>query len=76
MPSLGKCVDACPMNLHPMYLSQATQNSDYSKLEKLHAIDCIECGACTYICPAKRHPTENIRIAKQKLIAESKGVEK
>lgn len=72
----GKCVDACPMNLQPLLLSQYAQQNDLKMLEKLHVMDCMECGACSYLCPGKRHPVQNIRIAKQKIIAEAKRREK
>ena len=32
------------------------------------AMDCIECGCCTYICPSKRYLVHYIRLAKQKLL--------
>lgn len=38
-----KCVSSCPMGLNPKKLL------DENKIDK----NCISCGACTYICPAK-----------------------
>ena len=34
------------------------------------AMNCMECGSCTYVCPAKRELTQSCRVAKA--IARSK----
>ncbi len=68
----GKCVSACPMHLQPLYLASAAEKSDYERLKKLSVLDCIECGSCSFTCPAKRQLIQNIRIGKQKVIAEMK----
>ena len=38
-------------------------------MEKFHIMDCIECGACTYICPAKLFLTHSCRTGKAKMQA-------
>lgn len=68
----GKCVSACPMNLQPLYLATAAEKNDYDRLKKFNVLDCIECGSCSFTCPAKRLLAQNIRIGKQKVIAEMK----
>ncbi|MDD4689212.1 MAG: electron transport complex subunit RsxC [Eubacteriales bacterium] len=65
----GKCVDACPMQLQPLYLMANCEIKDYEKLQQLNILDCIECGACTYACPSKRHIVQSIRIRKQEIVA-------
>ena len=42
----------------------AGKSKDEATLNKLHVMDCIECGLCTYICPSKIAVTENVRRAK------------
>jgi len=37
------------------------------ELEAAHVMDCIECGACTYICPGRLHLVQAFRAGKQKL---------
>ena len=32
--------------------------------EKYRALDCIECGSCSFICPSKRPLLQSIRVAK------------
>ncbi len=69
----GKCVDACPMNLMPLYLTEYALRSDLDKCEQYHITDCIECGCCAYLCPSNRHNIQAIRIAKQAVIARQKA---
>ena len=38
-------------------------------LQKLHAGLCMECGCCSYICPARRPLTQLNKLAKAELIA-------
>lgn len=35
-------------------------------------MDCIECGSCTYICPAKRYLVQNIKLGKAQVRLASK----
>ena len=38
-------------------------------LQKLNLMDCVECGACTYICPGRLHLTHAFKTGKAKLQA-------
>jgi len=60
----GKCVRACPMNLLPLSINQGVIFSDVEALNKYHLMDCIECGCCSYVCPAKRHLVQSLRLGK------------
>lgn len=60
----GKCVDACPMKLIPMAICDAVRARDLERVDKLHVTDCMECGACSYICPARRQITQTNRLGK------------
>jgi electron transport complex protein RnfC len=68
----GKCVEVCPMNLMPLFISMYALNDDFEDAEKYHALDCIECGCCSYICPCKRPLVESIRQAKREITAKRK----
>ncbi|NMA87062.1 MAG: electron transport complex subunit RsxC [Tissierellia bacterium] len=68
----GKCIEVCPVNLQPLYLSSYSLKDKFDKAEELHALDCVECGACSYICPAKRPLVESIRVAKREIISQRK----
>jgi len=68
----ASCVDSCPMGLMPTLIDYATRRQDLKLAEELHALDCIECGVCSYVCPADRHLTENIKKAKQGIMKQRK----
>ena len=73
----GKCVDACPMGLMPLYLSNYGKKEDYDNMMKYSILDCIECGSCSYVCPSNKNPVEYIRIGKAKLqLQKAKGDKK
>ncbi|HED24079.1 MAG TPA: electron transport complex subunit RsxC [Firmicutes bacterium] len=63
----AKCVDACPVQLLPTAIAQAAEHGLFKKAEKLHALDCFECGCCAYVCPSKIPLTQLIRIAKAEI---------
>ena len=50
----GRCARACPVGLVPQMLAFYAERKDYDQYIKLHGLDCLGCGSCTYICPAKR----------------------
>ena len=64
----AKCVDACPMHLQPLMLRTYSIKNDYAKLKEFHIMDCMECGACAYICPGRQNPVQYIRNAKPKVM--------
>lgn len=68
----AKCVEACPVLLMPTMIAQAAEHELYSKAEKLHALDCFECGCCSYVCPSKIPLVQLIRIAKAEIIKAKK----
>lgn len=63
----AKCVDSCPMSLLPFAIDLASRKKQIKMLAKLAADNCIECGACSFVCPAKRHLVQGIRMAKYDL---------
>ena len=40
--------------------------------QKLHLMDCIECGSCSYICPSARPLVEAIRLGKLEVRSKKK----
>lgn len=65
----GRCVRACPMRLNPAEISRAVEANDIKAAESLHVMNCIECGACSFICPAYRPLTQHCRRAKNSIRA-------
>lgn len=62
-----KCVDVCPVRLIPFQLEKAVKFGKKEMMLENHLMDCIECGSCSYICPATRPLVESIRIGKNQL---------
>ena len=60
----GKCIAACPMNLEPVELEMAYQKKDAVKLKELKVDLCMECGCCSFVCPARRDLVLNNKLAK------------
>jgi electron transport complex protein RnfC len=65
----ARCVEACPADLLPLYISRYALAGMYDKAEQYNAMDCIECGCCSFECPAKRPLVESIRLAKRAIAA-------
>ncbi len=70
----GKCVEACPMQLMPLFLHKAQVLRDLEALEAEHVMDCIECGSCAYGCPARIPLVQSFRTGK-KLLRDAKAKE-
>lgn len=68
----GKCVEACPMNLLPSLLNSYSIRRQYELFEKNNGMECIECGCCSLVCPAKRHLTQSCREGKRTILAQRK----
>ena len=60
----GHCVAACPMQLMPTKLEQAAERKDTEALQSLHVMTCMECGCCSFSCPAGRRLVQAIRLGK------------
>ncbi len=69
----GRCVAHCPMGLMPLYISQFSRLEDYDNCEKYNITACIECGCCSFECPAKRHLVQDIRRGKQEVMGRIKA---
>ena len=54
----------CPMHLIPNTLHRHALHEHYDKFMDYYGMDCIECGCCSYTCPAKRDIVQSIRTAK------------
>ncbi|MDR2899459.1 MAG: electron transporter RnfC, partial [Clostridiales bacterium] len=42
---------------------------DLESFEAENGLDCVECGSCSYVCPAKRHLAQSIRAARRTVMA-------
>ena len=53
------------MLLMPAKMDAFARADDYEGCEKAGVMNCMECGACTFVCPAKRSLTQSFRMAKK-----------
>ena len=60
----SRCIAACPMGLEPYLLMSASEKGLFEKARKERITDCMECGSCSYICPANRPLLDYIRLGK------------
>ncbi len=60
----GKCVSVCPMGLEPYLLNRLSQKMMFENMEHEHVLDCMECGSCSFECPANLPLLDYIRLGK------------
>ena len=53
------------MGLEPYLLSKLAKLQKWDMAEEHNAVDCIECGCCSYTCPSYLPLLDYIRIGKQ-----------
>lgn len=63
----GRCMRACGCRLSPALLAVAIETNNYKEAEKIGLMDCVECGACAFVCPAHRQLVQKFRLGKQVL---------
>lgn len=66
----GRCNQACPLGLVPQMMAVAAERKNYDRYEnKLYGLECIGCGSCTYVCPARRPLMQLFKHAKAEIMA-------
>jgi electron transport complex protein RnfC len=68
----GQCVEHCPMGLIPTELNIDVLRENSEMFIKHNGLECIECGSCSYICPAKRRLSQAIRTTRRAELAKRK----
>ena len=68
----GRCLRACPFGLAPAKLDKAYRTRNIAALKALKVNLCMECGCCSYVCPAKRYLVMSNKLGK-KLLREAKN---
>lgn len=63
----GKCVVGCPMFLMPNLLSSIGEMDRVDLAVENRVLDCGECGACAFVCPANRPIVHFVRHLKAEL---------
>jgi Na+-translocating ferredoxin:NAD+ oxidoreductase subunit C len=64
----AKCIAACAMNLEPFLLMTLSEKGLFERAEEEKITDCMECGSCSYTCPAGRPLLDYIRLGKSTVI--------
>ncbi len=60
----GRCVAACPVGLMPATIEHAFKIKNVDMLNELKVMICMECGCCSFVCPAKRELVLTNKLAK------------
>ena len=63
----GRCIRNCAMKLSPVVMNTAIEADDLDEAVNTGLLDCIECGSCSYMCPARIKLTQRFRAGKQRL---------
>ena len=63
----GHCLDACPVFLNPSELGILAQAGRYEEMERLHLLDCMLCGCCSYVCPSNIPLSQMFALSKKAL---------
>jgi len=65
----GRCVDACPMGLVPAIIALYAEKGRLEDCEAWGAMDCVECGSCSYVCPSRRPLVHWLKLVRAELAA-------
>lgn len=68
----GRCVTVCPGHVVPARLATFAEQGDMETFQKYDGMECCECGCCSYICPAKRPLTQEIKSMRKMVLAARK----
>ncbi len=65
----GRCVAICPLSLNPTAYAKAMEVEDEDRRAEILSTEkvqlCMECGCCSYVCPAHRPLAETNSSAKR-----------
>ena len=52
------------------HLSDFAEHGDKERFAEYYGLECVECGSCSYTCPAKRPLASNIKAMRRTILAE------
>jgi electron transport complex protein RnfC len=63
----ARCLHNCSCRLSPVLINEALEAGDFDGAVKAGLMDCVECGSCSYVCPARIKLVQRFRSGKQRL---------
>lgn len=66
----GMCVEACPGRVVPARLATYAENGNKEAFVENNGMECCECGCCSFVCPAKRPLTQDIKSMRKMVLAD------
>ncbi len=66
----GECIRHCPMKLNPTEIALFAEHDLHADADRAGALDCIECGCCSWGCPASIPLVQYVRKSKVEIMAE------
>lgn len=60
----GTCINNCPFGINVPAIAKGYENGDMAMVEKAGVEICMECGCCSYGCPANRPLVQTNKLAK------------
>ena len=60
-------MDICPAKIMPYKIEEFLLSNDLDFAKHCGIEACTECGACSFVCPAKRYLAQRISDGKKKL---------
>jgi len=64
----ARCVGVCPMGLEPYLLERLAVRQNFTACEAAGITECMECGCCSFACPAARPLLDYIRLGKAQVM--------
>ena len=65
-------VEACPGRIVPSLLATYAEHFDEESFVEHNGMECCECGCCSFVCPAKRPLTQEIKSMRKIQLAKKK----
>lgn len=61
----SRCIAACPVRLSPYQMKASYDLQKLDDMDKQHVNECILCGSCSYVCPARQYLMPAFKDAKE-----------
>ena len=69
----ARCVDSCPMGLMPTHIASYVKHGNLAQAKEYGILDCIECGCCAFVCPARIPLVHYMKYGKNQIYKEERS---